>query len=325
MDNPIISVIVPIYNAENYLSRCIDSIISQTFTNFELLLIDDGSTDNSGRICNDYANKDKRIKVFHKKNEGVSSSRNVGINNANGEWITFIDSDDYISNIFFQEFYQNHLKYSFEYFQGNVEQTSISGKKMIEYSYPNIICSLADGVLKYNLLQTGDPHAKFFLQSILNKYKIRFTKDISYGEDRLFINTYFCHINIICLSSTICYHYLRVPNSLSMRLNSFESEYLCMQLMSKVIINLSQKINVNYVSILNNTFTYRTLITLVQQKNIKFFKEFLSKSNPIDLYLINDVCKNLIFGNIFSWLLREHHNKILFLFLKSYFKLKSIL
>ena len=91
---PQISVIVPVYNTEKYLHRCIDSILAQTFTDFELLLIDDGSTDNSGTICDEYATKDSRVRVFHKKNGGVSSARNLGVDNAKGEWVTFVDSDD---------------------------------------------------------------------------------------------------------------------------------------------------------------------------------------------------------------------------------------
>lgn len=94
-DIPIISIIVPVYNAEIYLCRCIDSILSQTFTDFELILIDDGSPDYSGAICDQYAEKDNRIRVFHKKNGGVSSARNYGIDKALGEYIIFLDSDDY--------------------------------------------------------------------------------------------------------------------------------------------------------------------------------------------------------------------------------------
>lgn len=93
---PKLSVIVPVYNAEDYLHRCIDSILAQTFTDFELLLINDGSKDNSGKICDEYAAKDNRIRVFHKDNGGVSSARNVGLDNVRGEYVTFVDSDDWI-------------------------------------------------------------------------------------------------------------------------------------------------------------------------------------------------------------------------------------
>ena len=93
-----ISVIVPVYNSEKRLHKCIDSILGQTYTNFELLLINDGSTDTSGDICEEFAEKDERIKVFHKKNGGASSARNIGIDNAKGEYICFVDSDDYVSD-----------------------------------------------------------------------------------------------------------------------------------------------------------------------------------------------------------------------------------
>lgn len=94
-NNPKISVIVPVYNVKEYLSRCVDSILAQTFSDFELLLIDDGSKDRSAQICDDYATRDTRIRVFHKENGGVSSARNLGLDNAHGEYVIFSDSDDY--------------------------------------------------------------------------------------------------------------------------------------------------------------------------------------------------------------------------------------
>lgn len=92
----LVSFIIPIYNAEKYLDECIKSIIKQTYSNFELLLVNDGSTDNSAIICDTYANKDSRIKVIHKINGGVSSARNIGLDNAKGEYICFVDADDVI-------------------------------------------------------------------------------------------------------------------------------------------------------------------------------------------------------------------------------------
>ena len=99
---PEISIIVPVYKVEQYLPRCIDSILAQTFTDFELLLIDDGSPDNSGKICDEYAAKDSRIRVFHKGNGGVSSARNLGLDNAQGKYIGFVDSDDVIPPFYYQ-------------------------------------------------------------------------------------------------------------------------------------------------------------------------------------------------------------------------------
>lgn len=106
MNKPIISIIVPIYNVEQFIHCCVDSILAQTFTDWELLLIDDGTLDRSGEICDEYAKKDNRIRVFHKKNGGVSSARNLGLDNAQGEWVTFIDADDYILPDFIKGLYR---------------------------------------------------------------------------------------------------------------------------------------------------------------------------------------------------------------------------
>ena len=95
-NNPLVTVIVPVYKVEPYLRRCLDSIVNQTYKNLEIILIDDGSPDNCGVICDEYAENDKRIKVIHKENGGVSRARNEGINVARGEYIAFVDSDDYI-------------------------------------------------------------------------------------------------------------------------------------------------------------------------------------------------------------------------------------
>ncbi len=112
MKNDLISIIVPIYNVEKYLIRCIESIINQTYKTIEIILVDDGSTDNSSKICDEYKNKDKRIKVIHKKNGGLSSARNVGLDIAKGKYIGFVDSDDYISPNMYEMMYNNLIKTS---------------------------------------------------------------------------------------------------------------------------------------------------------------------------------------------------------------------
>lgn len=105
MTNPLISIIVPCYKVEQYLSKCADSIVNQTYKNLEIFLVDDGSPDNTGRICDKYAAKDKRIKVIHKENGGLSSARNVAIDIATGEYIVFVDSDDYVAPDYVETLY----------------------------------------------------------------------------------------------------------------------------------------------------------------------------------------------------------------------------
>lgn len=103
---PAVSVIVPVYKAENYLCHCVDSLLAQTFPDFEILLIDDGSPDHSGDICDEYARKDSRVRVFHKENEGVSSTRQCGIDNAKGEYTIHADPDDWVEPDMLEELYK---------------------------------------------------------------------------------------------------------------------------------------------------------------------------------------------------------------------------
>ena len=110
MDKDLISVIVPVYKVEEYLNRCVDSIINQTYKNLEIILVDDGSPDNCGKICDDYAKHDKRIKVIHKKNGGLSDARNAGLDIAKGKYIGFVDSDDYISENMYEILHKELVK-----------------------------------------------------------------------------------------------------------------------------------------------------------------------------------------------------------------------
>ena len=111
MDNPKISVIVPVYKVEKYLDRCVESIVNQTYKNLEIILVDDGSPDNCPAICDAWANKDERIKVIHKENGGVSSARNRGIDAATGDYIGFVDSDDWIEPDMYELLADNAKKY----------------------------------------------------------------------------------------------------------------------------------------------------------------------------------------------------------------------
>ena len=110
MKNPLITVIVPVCNVAKYLRRCLDSVISQTYQNLEIICVDDGSTDHSSEICEQYALKDERVKVFHQENQGVSAARNKGLDMVAGEYITFVDSDDYIQSDMLERLYSELSK-----------------------------------------------------------------------------------------------------------------------------------------------------------------------------------------------------------------------
>ena len=121
----LVSVIVPIYNVEKYLEKCIESIVNQTYKNLEIILVDDGSPDNCPAICDEWAQKDSRIKVIHKKNGGLSSARNAGLEVSNGEYISFVDSDDWLDENTFEEVYNNFLKELYQCIEPGPEKNRI--------------------------------------------------------------------------------------------------------------------------------------------------------------------------------------------------------
>ena len=111
MDSPLVSVIIPVYNVEKYLHQCLDSVLNQSYKNLEIILVDDGSTDRCGEICDLYAHRDPRIKVFHQENKGLSRARNTGLSQVCGKYITFIDSDDWLKTDAIEIMYTNLIKF----------------------------------------------------------------------------------------------------------------------------------------------------------------------------------------------------------------------
>ena len=181
---PKISVIVPVYNTEKYLHRCIDSILSQTFTDFELLLINDGSKDSSGAICDEYAAKDNRVRVFHKENGGVSSARNLGLDNAQGEWIAFVDSDDYMFPDMLERMLSAlELKKSDIVICGTTETGGGYWKPIADRDY-SIEELKTDFVYILHTELLSPVWCKIYSRDKIGD--IRFKNDVSFGEDLMF-------------------------------------------------------------------------------------------------------------------------------------------
>lgn len=214
MIKPIVSVIIPVYKVpEEYLRRCIESVIGQTLKEIEIILVDDGSPDNCGAICDEYALKDSRIRVFHKGNGGVSSARNLGLDKAIGKFIMFVDSDDWIENNSIAVC-ANILKDKeincvlFGYYDRDKE-IRLKGEKT------KILTSLqvAKGIAGKYLYVGGFVWNKVFCSSIIKRYNIRFAEDISICEDSLFCHNYIgCCNKIVCLPIAL-YHYEDNPES----------------------------------------------------------------------------------------------------------------
>ena len=202
-----ISVIVPVYNVEEYLSHCLDSILSQSLSNFEVLLIDDGSRDSSSSICDMYAKRDSRIKVFHKKNEGVSVARNVGLDNACGEWIVFVDADDLLEKNALES-----LVACAEHGQSDVALAStdvltLDGSRQKYKFFED--CQKKDFLpIKHYALW-----GYIFKRSLIEKNKIRFVSGLAYSEDRVFLYSVSCCCEKISMTSDVVYVYRKNPYS----------------------------------------------------------------------------------------------------------------
>lgn len=151
-----LSVIVPVYNVEKYISRCIDSILGQSFSDLELILVDDGSTDRSLTICQDYAKQDPRIIVLHKKNSGQADARNMGLDVAQGEFVTFIDSDDYVDTDMFRYMLSASLEYDADIVTCELECIDESGSRINETIPEHDDIPVPESELLYNFYHTED-------------------------------------------------------------------------------------------------------------------------------------------------------------------------
>lgn len=214
--DPVVSVIIPVYNTKQYVSRCLDSILNQSFTNVDILLIDDGSTDGSGKLCDAYAEKDNRIRVFHKENEGVSRARNLGLQEAKGEWVCFVDSDDElmpgglqvladgISNEVsmvmagYHEYEDDRLVVDTGVM--DVKGKAIDRNEALLMMYPSV-----------DKVYMGYSVAKLFNIDQIKRGEVSFKEHIAIKEDTLFVVEYLCQSEKpVYFTSLPVYKYLKV-------------------------------------------------------------------------------------------------------------------
>lgn len=240
-----ISVIVPIYKVENYLHRCVDSIINQTYTNLEIILVDDGSPDKCPRICDEYAKKDSRIRVIHKKNGGLSDARNAGLDIATGEYIGFVDSDDYISLHFYQKLI-NVMKVSdsdiveceIKKFKDTDEIDYIENNKL-DFKTFNTYEAMEDLIL--NNILSVTVWNKLYKREVIEKFRFKVGKT---NEDDFYTYLAFDNSNKISKLDEELYYYLQREDSIMgknyklNRLDEIEAKYERLKFIEKKYKNL---------------------------------------------------------------------------------------
>lgn len=250
----LVSIIIPFYNDEEYISECIQSVVNQTYINIEIILIDDGSYDNSYTICEKFADMDNRIKLFRQKNSGVSKARNIGIQNAIGKYICFIDADDYVRNDFVELMVKHMVG----------KQIVICGYKRMENECVRKVyiteCMTVEELYKkvfseYSI-HTGCWN-KCFVSDVIKENKLFFDENISIGEDMLFLAKYLLLVEnrYYCISDSLYFHRKNMKSALQ---KTYSSRGLDIKKVS-VLYSLEELLKLSPPSDLKKYYSYRAV------------------------------------------------------------------
>lgn len=238
----LITIVIPVYKCEAFISKCIESILEQTYKDYELILVDDGSPDKSGSICDYYSTIDNRIKVFHISNGGPSVARNYGLQQATGHFVTFIDSDDWIEPTYLQNLLNGWHKIG----DGVVIAGHIrEGKNVIAKKHNDSIFYKIDFAImcdKMRIFNWGYSHDKLYSLDVIKKNNIQFPINIKFSEDLIFLLNYLLFCDWARFITNTDYHYIQPQNqkSLISSYNSFNSEYLCYKITRECFDKIEQ-------------------------------------------------------------------------------------
>lgn len=308
-----VSVIMPIYNKEEYLKRSIESILNQSLKDIEIILIDDGSIDRSGELCEEYAKKNNNITVIHKKNGGVSSARNVGIENANGKFITFVDPDDSLEVDAVEYLYNLANTYACEigcykmntFINNTIQKKDIYAEKIKVYKDREIINEYSkNGTFLYSVCN------KIYLKSLIKD--IRFSEEVRYAEDALFNYEVMCKSNKLICSNLRKYNYYINNNSTVVKLNEKRLDVLEAQ--KRIYFILCENYN-ECLKFIENQYINSSLLIgkEIAMKSNSFSREYLRILHNLKIILNDTRSKQIVscFNNISI-------DKILYFILSNY-------
>lgn len=287
-----VSIIIPVYNKEKYLDKSIKSILNQTYENFELIIINDGSTDNSFQICHRFEKKDKRIKVIDIENNGVSNARNIGLKKASGEYIQFIDADDYIATNMLEKMISIVKEYNPDIIINAIQmitekKENINKIKPVFYGMTDInkVMENFAGTQKSTGIY-GYVHNKFIKKSIIDNNKLMFNKDIWLAEDLDFcLDLYKC-ISSIYFCEEAYYYYLQEAENSSTTSNK-KHDYLQQAkiiLKEKEMLYYKNALNKKNLDIVNSVIT-GFIISYMHQNFDYNYKKFIK---DLDIIINND-------------------------------------
>lgn len=314
---PLVSIIIPVYNTENYVRVAIESVLSQSYKNIELILVDDGSTDRSGEICDDYGKRDSRIRIIHQENSGVACARNTGIAHARGELIQFLDSDDEIhekkTEILVNTILEEHADIAFcgigVMGNDNKEFRGLeSSYKVPEFIYlANIDASLR--------LLISSSCACILKRDIITKYDIYFNDEFLVGEDCLFILNYLSKCEKVYVKNEILYYYKRYKASDRVSITSYLSSdvyQLFIMNYKETLKIIEEHLSVAEKSILSQKFFDRLIPSLM---NFIIYQSYSKKDILIELKEIIS-CKEVHQSSLLYRRRNKEHSKWIPIFIR---------
>lgn len=248
MTNPLVSIIIPVYNAATYLNACLDSVLAQSYSNIEVILVNDGSTDKSEEICNAFKQKDGRVKVIHLENQGVSHARNIGIEQSSGQYLCFIDSDDIVESDYIKDFTDSLEEGVFIYIQGTQIVRKDSSIDIVSYKEYGV--QYIDSIFSINnLCRHGYACCKLYESSFIKGNQIDFNIDIKFSEDLLFILKCLFYTDRIKYIAKANYYYFLREEGASSKRYPFEMELKCWKFYIDYLSVLSGKYHVYLLNI----------------------------------------------------------------------------
>lgn len=287
-----LSVIIPVYNASDYLRKCLDSVINQTLKDIEIICVNDASTDNSLEILNEYADKDKRIKIIsYKENKGQGYARNLAIQNATGEYIGFIDSDDTIESDYYEYLYNKATSNKADIVSANIVYSYNGSLRLgdwpqIKENIPTELCSLKDKINSIYSACSTSPCKHIYSRKLITDNKIEFLSGV-YHEDQFFIIKAFTFANKIIkenIDSPRYFYYIRYGSSTNQDVSSakYYASYFDMFIVFNKILDFlkSQNVDDEIINILLNDFKI-ILFSKFDIINRKYLDEFLIKTNNL--------------------------------------------
>ena len=287
--NDLISVIIPVYNVEKYLEKCINSVINQTYKNLEIILVNDGSTDNCPNICDEFAKKDSRIRVIHKQNGGLSSARNAGLDIANGQYIGFVDSDDYIHTEMYQKLYEALISQNADLSICSYEEVTEKGKSIDGFS------PIKDEILDANnaLLKLNQEKFWYYVVVYTKLYNKNIFKDIRFpeskiNEDQFIVHEVFYNCKKIVTIPNKLYYYVQRNGSITKSKKTIKNFDEIYSMFARVEFYNSKKLNSLIPGAVKVCeLMYDNLRMNIKYKNLSELKQILLFDKKVKNFVLN--------------------------------------